>query len=266
MRSGLCPAARCSTSPARTCPSKACTIRNCMAPASCCARRVFGCSRPRSKRCDVGVEVAENASDVLIERNRFVEQPRRRALRRLQPRCRRGEERVLGHKDAGSGPCAATPTRAAADQRARQPLQQGAHRHAGRQRPGADRAQRVDRLARGGDAADRAQARWCAAIASAAAPRWASSPRTRSAAIIETTSSIGLAAYGIMVKGSANTLVRGNRVHNCGYGLAFVLGDARTRAPPSRTPSSSRSSTASTSSATRRSCAVIRCCGRASRR
>ena len=24
-----------------------------------------------------------------------------------------------------------------------------------------------------------------------------------------------------------NTLVRGNRVHNCGYGMAFVLGDAR---------------------------------------
>src|SRR5262249_16160252 len=33
-------------------------------------------------------------------------------------------------------------------------------------------------------------------------------------------------AYGIMVKGSANTLVRGNRMHNCGYGMAFVLGDA----------------------------------------
>jgi hypothetical protein len=35
-----------------------------------------------------------------------------------------------------------------------------------------------------------------------------------------------LEAYGIMVKGSSNALVRANRVHNCGYGLAFVLGDA----------------------------------------
>jgi hypothetical protein len=37
----------------------------------------------------------------------------------------------------------------------------------------------------------------------------------------------GIAAYGVMVRGSSNTLVRGNRLHNCGYGLAFVLGDAR---------------------------------------
>ena len=37
----------------------------------------------------------------------------------------------------------------------------------------------------------------------------------------------GLAAYGVMVRGSSNTMVRGNRLHNCGYGLAFVLGDAR---------------------------------------
>jgi parallel beta-helix repeat protein len=37
----------------------------------------------------------------------------------------------------------------------------------------------------------------------------------------------GLTAYGVMVRGSSNTLVRSNRLHNCGYGLAFVLGDAR---------------------------------------
>jgi parallel beta-helix repeat protein len=36
-----------------------------------------------------------------------------------------------------------------------------------------------------------------------------------------------LAAYGIMVRGSSNTLVRNNRLHGCGYGLAFVLGDSK---------------------------------------
>jgi parallel beta-helix repeat protein len=35
----------------------------------------------------------------------------------------------------------------------------------------------------------------------------------------------GLTAYGVMVRNSSNTLVRSNRLHNCGYGLAFVLGD-----------------------------------------
>jgi parallel beta-helix repeat protein len=47
------------------------------------------------------------------------------------------------------------------------------------------------------------------------------------AAVIEDNEIDGVAAYGIMLKGSADTLVRGNRVHNSGYGLAFVLGTPR---------------------------------------
>lgn len=46
-------------------------------------------------------------------------------------------------------------------------------------------------------------------------------------AVIEDNELEGLTAYGVMVRGSTNILVRGNRLHNCGYGLAFVLGDAR---------------------------------------
>jgi hypothetical protein len=46
-------------------------------------------------------------------------------------------------------------------------------------------------------------------------------------AIIDDNELEGIAAYGVMVRGSSHTLVRANRLHNCGYGLAFVLGDAR---------------------------------------
>ena len=35
------------------------------------------------------------------------------------------------------------------------------------------------------------------------------------------------ATYAIMVRGSANALVRNNRIHNCGSGIALVLGDQR---------------------------------------
>lgn len=35
-----------------------------------------------------------------------------------------------------------------------------------------------------------------------------------------------LETYAIMVRGSANVLVHANRIHNCGYGMAFVLGEA----------------------------------------
>lgn len=45
-------------------------------------------------------------------------------------------------------------------------------------------------------------------------------------AIIDGNELEGLTAYGVMVRGSSNTLVKANRLHNCGYGLAFVLGDA----------------------------------------
>ena len=42
--------------------------------------------------------------------------------------------------------------------------------------------------------------------------------------VIENNEIDGLKAYGIMLKASADAVVQGNRVHNCGYGLAFVLG------------------------------------------
>jgi parallel beta-helix repeat protein len=45
-------------------------------------------------------------------------------------------------------------------------------------------------------------------------------------AVIENNELDGLAAYGIMLKGSADALLRGNRVHNSGYGLAFVVGSS----------------------------------------
>jgi nitrous oxidase accessory protein NosD len=44
-------------------------------------------------------------------------------------------------------------------------------------------------------------------------------------AIIEGNELEGLTAYGIMIRGSSNVLIRDNRLHNCGYGIAFVLGD-----------------------------------------
>jgi parallel beta-helix repeat protein len=44
-------------------------------------------------------------------------------------------------------------------------------------------------------------------------------------AVIEDNELEGLTAYGIMLRGSSNVLMQRNRLHNCGYGLAFVLGN-----------------------------------------
>ncbi len=47
------------------------------------------------------------------------------------------------------------------------------------------------------------------------------------AAVIEDNEFDGLEAYGVMLKSSADTVIRNNRIHNSGYGLAFVLGNQR---------------------------------------
>jgi parallel beta-helix repeat protein len=47
------------------------------------------------------------------------------------------------------------------------------------------------------------------------------------AAVIEDNEFDGIEAYAVMLKSSADTVVRNNRIHNSGYGLAFVLGDQR---------------------------------------
>jgi len=48
-----------------------------------------------------------------------------------------------------------------------------------------------------------------------------------SGAIIDDNELDHFTAYAIMLRGTADALVRANRVHNCGYGMAFVLGDPR---------------------------------------
>jgi hypothetical protein len=47
------------------------------------------------------------------------------------------------------------------------------------------------------------------------------------AVVIERNELHGLAAYGIMIRGSSSALVSANRLYDCAYGLAFVLGDPR---------------------------------------
>lgn len=46
-------------------------------------------------------------------------------------------------------------------------------------------------------------------------------------ALIEGNELEGLAAYGVMVRNSSDVIVRSNRLHNCGYGFAFVLGEGK---------------------------------------
>ena len=176
--------------------------------------------------CDVGVDVAENAGDILIENNRFT---KNRLGMRFAASSRNAavvKNDFSGDKDAAiwavrSAPDLRDPAISVRDNRFTQEpiavlagniamlVERNEFRdstNAAVQLIGAGAVVRGNRISGG------------AAMGIVA--------ENAHGAIIDNNELDHLAAYGIMVKGSSNTLVRGNRLHNCGYGMAFVLGDA----------------------------------------
>ncbi len=177
--------------------------------------------------CGVGVDVAANAHDLLIEHNRFIDDRIGVRFSASSPDTTVSANRFSGEREAG-----VWAVRGAANSRA------GAisvrdnrfdqdhsgivtgninvlierNRIAGAQSSAIDlvgagavvRGNRVSGGAGMGILADGAHA-----------------------VLIEHNEINGLAAYGIMVRGSSDTLVRANRLYDCAYGMAFVLGDTR---------------------------------------
>jgi hypothetical protein len=177
--------------------------------------------------CDVGVEVAENASDTLLERNRFL---RNRLAIRFA---------ASGHNTAVASNQFTDNTDASiwAVRSAPDPHDDAINIHDNKFT--ADRigvlAGNVPVLVQRNDFINAREAdvhlvgagavvRGNHVSGGSAMGIVAENAR---GAIIDDNELEGLGAYGVMVRGSANTLVRANRLHNCGYGLAFVLGDAK---------------------------------------
>jgi parallel beta-helix repeat protein len=203
------------------------TIKNCPAAAILVRAVHFRLSLSTIDSCDVGVEVAENASDTLLERNHFVKS--RLGVRfgasghnsavvnneftddkdsglwavRSAPD---SHDDVIGIHDnkftedgtgivAGNVPVVVERNDFINDHEAAVHL------------VGAGAVIRGNRIAGGASMGIVAE--------------------NVRGAIIDDNELEGLTAYGVMIRGSSNTLVRSNRLHNCGYGLAFVLGDAK---------------------------------------
>ncbi|HEY6451636.1 MAG TPA: right-handed parallel beta-helix repeat-containing protein [Steroidobacteraceae bacterium] len=201
------------------------TIRNCPAAAILIRALRFRLSASTVESCDVGVDVADNAGETLIERNRFHND---RVGVRFAAAGRNSavvSNEFTGDKDAGLWAVRASS---------------GAHdavigvhdnkftgdgtgivagnisilverndfineRDADVHVVGAGTVIRGNRMTGGasmGIVAENARG-----------------------TVIEDNELEGISAYGIMVRGSSNTLVQANRLHNCGYGFAFVLGD-----------------------------------------
>jgi hypothetical protein len=202
-------------------------IRNCSGTGILLRAVHFRLRSSTIESCEVGVEVAENASDVLLERNRFTNN---RVGVRFAASARNTsvvKNEFSGHKDAGLWAVRSMPDpRGAAinvrdnrfsDDRTGMVVGNvsilvernellNAH-EAAIHIVGADAVVRGNHVSGGASMGIVAE--------NARAP------------IIDNNELDGLAAYGIMVRGSSNALVRGNRLHNCGYGMAFGLADAQ---------------------------------------
>ncbi len=202
-------------------------IRNCEATGIVLRAERFKLRTSTIESCDVGVDVAENSRQVMLERNRF-------ANNRVGVRFAASNRNAVvvknefsGHRDAGLWAVRSEPDNGGGGISVRDNrftkerigiltanvsmlLERNElldSEEAAMQLMGTGAVARGNRISRGaamGIVAENARG-----------------------AVIEDNEFDGLAAYGIMLKGSADTLVRGNRIHNSGYGLAFVLGTPR---------------------------------------
>jgi hypothetical protein len=199
-------------------------IRNCKGAAILLRGSQFRLESTTIESCDVGVDVAENASEVLLERNRF-------ARNRVGVRFAGSNKNTSvlknefnEHREAGVWAVRAQPDSRGAPISIRENrlinerigvlaanVSVAVERNeildaheAAIQVMGSGAVVRGNRISRGaamGIVAENARG-----------------------VVIEANEIDGMQAYGVMLKNSADALLQGNRVHNSGYGLAFVLG------------------------------------------
>jgi hypothetical protein len=202
-------------------------IRNCQGAAILVRAVHFSLQNASLGACDVGLDVAENAHDLLLEGNNFVNDRIGIRFASSSPGTTVAENEFSGDKEAGIW-----AVRGATD------LRSGAidvrDNHFDDDHSGivtgnvsilieqnvitAAQAAAVD-LVGSGAVVRRNRLSGGAGMGVVA--------EGAHAALIERNELNGLAAYGIMVRNSSSTLVRDNRLYNCAYGMAFVLGDTR---------------------------------------
>ena len=201
-------------------------IRNCKAAGILLRAQHFRLLSTTIESCDVGIEVAENASQVLIERNRF-------ANNRVGVRFTASNRDTIVVKNEFNehGDAAVWAVRGEADSRG------GAisirDNRFTKERIGILAANVLVAIERNELLATREMAMQLMGTGaivrgnriSGGAGMGIVAENSRGA-VIENNELDGLEAYGIMLKGSADALLRGNRVHNSGYGLAFVVGSS----------------------------------------
>lgn len=203
------------------------TIRNCASEGILVRALHFSLQNTTLQACDVGVEVAGNAQGLLLEHNRFIDDRIGVRFSASSPGTTVASNQFSGEKEAG-----VWAVRGAAD------VQAGAI---------SVRDNRFDQDREGivaGNISMLIEQNQITGAQTAAIDLVGAGALVRGnrvsggpgmgiiaegarAAVIERNEVNGLAAYGIMIRGSSSALVRANRLYDCAYGMAFVLGDER---------------------------------------
>jgi parallel beta-helix repeat protein len=203
------------------------TVRGCRGAAILVRAGRFHLQSSTLAACDVGVDVAANASDLLIEHNRF---PGDRIGVRFAAASR--DTSVLANEFTGERDAGVWAVRSEPDLRGSALTVRDNHfdhDHAGVVAGNIPILVERNEIIGAEDSAVHLVGTGAVIRGNrvSGGPSFGIVAEGAREAVIEGNELDGLAAYGIMVRGSSNALVRGNRLHNCGYGLAFVLGDAR---------------------------------------
>lgn len=203
------------------------TIRNCPAAGVLLRASRFRMAATNIEACDVGVDVAANAADVALEQNRFARNRVGVRLAASIPNALVSGNRFAGHTDAGLWAVHSEPdlrnigtiVRDNQFGEDRMGVVAGNLSMVVEENTFLDTRETAIHVIGEGLAVRANRISGTAAMGIVA-------ENTRGV-VIERNEIDGSSAYGIMVRGAANALVRANLIHNCAYGMAFVLGDGR---------------------------------------
>ena len=204
------------------------TIRNCGAAGVLLRASRFRMAATTIEACDVGVDVASNATDMALEQNQFVRNRVGVRLAASIPSALVSGNRFNGHSDAGIWAVHNEP-----DLRESPTIVRD--NEFGDDRIGIV-AGNLSMLVEENKFLDIRETavhligEGLAVRANRISGRAAMGIVVENArgVIIEQNELDQLSAYGILVRGSIGTVVRANLIHNCAYGMAFVLGDGST--------------------------------------
>lgn len=200
------------------------TIRNCPAAGVLLHASRFRMASTTIEACDVGVDVAANAADLVLEQNRFARNRIGVRLAASIPNALVSGNRFNGHADAGvwavhgepdlrESPTIVRDNEFGAD---RLGVVAGNLSMVVEENTFLDIRETAIHLIGEGLAARGNRISGSAAMGIVA--------ENARGVVIEQNELDGLSGYGIMIRGTVNALVRANVIHNCAYGMAFVLG------------------------------------------